>query len=361
MTAGYDGRQIVGMDLHRRRSVLVRMTAEGVRLGKARITNSPAALRAEIAKAGQRPAVVLEATYGWYWAADALAAAGAEVHLAHPLGVKAFTYRRTKNDELDARDLADLLRMGRLPEAWIAPAEVRDLRELTRYRAKLVSARTSAKDQVHAVLAKLGIPVTHSDLFGVGGGVWLDELAARVPQPYRGKVASLRSLIETYTDEIGLLEAVIADLLRGHAGYAAIQALPGIGPVLAAVIVAEIGDITRFAGPGQLGCWAGLTPRHRESDVKVARGHITKQGSKLLRWALIEAVQHQPAGSPIRAVKAAIIARRGEQARNIAKTAAARKLATLVFYGMRDGHIRALDTPALDTPALDTPAAAGAA
>ena len=104
------------------------------RLGTAKIANSPAELRREIARAGKSPRVVLEAAYGWYWAADTLEAAGAEVHLAHPLGVKAFTYRRVKNDERDAADLADLLRMGRLPEAWIAPPEVRDLRELTRYR-----------------------------------------------------------------------------------------------------------------------------------------------------------------------------------------------------------------------------------
>ncbi len=154
METAYDGRQVVGMDLHRRRSVLVRMTEDGRRLGMARITNSPAELRAQIARAGKCPRVALEATYGWYWAADTLAAAGAEVHLAHPLGVKAFTYRRVKNDERDCADLADLLRMGRLPEAWIAPAEVRELRELTRYRHKLVSLRTSCKDQVHAVLAK---------------------------------------------------------------------------------------------------------------------------------------------------------------------------------------------------------------
>jgi transposase len=134
MTEAYDGRQVVGMDLPRRRSVLVRMTADGKRLETARITNSAAELRREIAKAGEHPQVVLEATYGWYWAADELAAAGAEVHLAHPLGVKAFTYRRVKNDEKDAADLADLLRMGRLAEAWIAPSEVRELRELTRYR-----------------------------------------------------------------------------------------------------------------------------------------------------------------------------------------------------------------------------------
>jgi len=148
METAYDGRQIVGMDLHRRRPVLVRMTEDGRRLGMARIANSPAELRAEIARAGKSPKVVLEATYGWYWAADTLAAAGAEVHLAHPLGVKAFSYRRVKNDERDAADLADLLRMGRLPEAWIAPPEVRDLRELTRYRQKLVGLRTSCKDQV---------------------------------------------------------------------------------------------------------------------------------------------------------------------------------------------------------------------
>jgi transposase len=336
----YDGPQIVGMDLHRRRSVLVRMTPDGRRLGTSRITNSAAELRKEIAKAGTCPQVVLEATYGWYWAADALAAAGARVHLAHPLGVKAFTYRRVKNDEKDAADLADLLRMGRLPEAWIAPAEIRELRELTRYRIKLVQRLSGFKEQVHAVLAKLGIAVTCSDLFGVWGNAWLDSLA--LPQPYAGKVASLRRLAGELDTEITILNAVIADLLEHHDGYHAIQALPGIGPVLAAVIVAEIGDIRRFSRPGRLSSWAGLTPRHRESDLKVTRGHITKQGSPVLRWALVEAIQRQPAGSPVREVKDRIITRRGKQANNIAKTAAARYLLTCVFYAMRDGQARSL-------------------
>jgi transposase len=335
----YDGPQIVGMDLHRRRSVLVRMTPDGRRLDTARITNSPAKLRREIARAGEHPKVVLEATYGWYWAADTLAEAGAEVHLAHPLGVKAFSYRRVKNDEKDAADLADLLRMGRLAEAWISPPEIRELRELTRYRQKLVRARTSVKDQVHAVLAKLGIPVTCSDIFGVWGNTWLDSLP--LGQPYAGKVASLRKLAEELHSEITLLDTVIADLLEHHDGYRAIQALPGIGPVLAAVIVAETGDIRRFSSPARLCCWAGLTPRHRESDLKVARGHITKQGSPLLRWAVVEAIQRQPAG-PIRDVKDRIIARRGKEARSIAKTAAARHLLTCVFYAMRDGQARSL-------------------
>ena len=110
---------------------------------------------------------MLEATYGWYWAVDVLQDAGAQVHLAHPLGVKGFAYRRVKNDVRDAADLADLLRMSRLPEAWIAPPEVRARRELVRHRHKLVQLSTSIKAQVHAVLAKCGITVTVSDVFGV--------------------------------------------------------------------------------------------------------------------------------------------------------------------------------------------------
>jgi transposase len=344
MTEAYDGRQVVGMDLHRRRSVLVRMTMDGRKLETARIVNSPAALRAVIARAGDKPLVVVEATYGWYWAADTLEAAGAEVRLAHPLGVKAFSYRRVKNDERDCADLADLLRMGRLPEAWIAPPGVRALRELTRYRHKLVGQRTSCKDQVHAVLAKCGIPVTGSDIFGRGGGIWLDGLP--LPQPYAGKIASLRALIAVLDSEIARLEDQAAALLAGHAGYAAIRQLPGVGPVLGAVIAAEIGDITRFRTPGQLASWTGLTPRHYESDVKVIRGHVSKQGSRMLRWAVIEAIQHQPAGTRPQQVKEAIIARRGPEARNIAKTAAARQLLTLVFYAMRDGYLRRAIRPA---------------
>ena len=344
MDEGYDGRQVVGMDLHRRRSVLVRMRMDGRKLETARIENSPAALRAVIARAGKCPLVVVEATYGWYWAVDVLQAAGAEVHLAHPLGVKAFSYRRVKNDERDCADLADLLRLGRLPEAWIAPGPVRALREVTRFRHKLVQQRTSCKDQVHGVLAKSGVPVTHSDIFGRGGGLWLDQLV--LPAPYAGKVASLRALIAVLDGQVALAGEQAAGMLAGDRGYAAVRRLPGIGPVLGAVICAEIGDVTRFGRPGQLCSWAGLTPRHYESDTKVIRGHVSKQGSRALRWALCEAIQHQPPGTRPREVRDAIIARRGTDARNIAKTAAARILLTQVFYAMRDGHVRRATRPA---------------
>jgi transposase len=180
VSESYEGKQIVGIDLHRRRLVLVRMTEAGEALETVRISND---LRQVMARAGEHPEVVLEATYGWYWAADVLAELSASVHLAHPLGVKMFSYRRVKNDQRDAHDLADLLRMERLPQAWIAPPAVRGLRELVRHRAKLVAVRSSVKCQVHAVLAGAGVSVVMSDLFGVGGQQLLQRVALLVPIP----------------------------------------------------------------------------------------------------------------------------------------------------------------------------------
>ena len=188
------------------------------------------------------------------------------------------------------------------------------------------------------MLAKAGIPVTRTDIFGSGGGIWLDGLP--LPQPYAGKVASLRALIAVLDGEIARLEEQAAGMLAGNRGYIAIRQLPGTGPVPGAVITAEIGDITRFRTPGQLASWAGLTPRHYESGTRVIRGHVSRQGSRMLRWAATEAIQRQPAGTRPQQVKDAIITRRGAEARGIAKTAAARQMLTLVFYAMRDGHLR---------------------
>lgn len=200
MSELYSGRQFVGIDLHRRRSVIYRMTDQGDPLECIRISNDVEMLSTVMARAGEAPEVVLEATYGWYWAVDALRDLGAQVHLAHPLGVKAFEYRRVKNDERDARDLADLLRMGRLPEAWIAPPATRELRELVRHRAKLVGIRSNCKAQIHAVLAKCGIQVSMTDLFGLEGTELLDRL--QLPKPYAARIASLRRIITALDFEI---------------------------------------------------------------------------------------------------------------------------------------------------------------
>jgi transposase len=329
-------RQYVGIDFHRRRSVIVRKNAAGEKLGSVRVVNEPLAIAAAVAEAGPSPEVVIEATYGWYWIVDWLREQGATVHLANPSGLNWGT-RRVKNDERDAIDLIDMLRLGRLPEAWIAPPATRELRELVRYRAKLVALRSGLKAQVHAVMAKAGVLPSVSDMFCQAGNAQLDDM--QLGDAYAIRVGSLRDLIELYDREVTMLEAQIRSRLRGHVGYRAIQAINGIGPTMAAILVAEIGDVHRFRSAPALCSWAGLTPKHKESDTTVHRGQLTKQGSRLVRWAVVEGTVRYHGGGKLAADYRKIAERRGK---NKATVAIARKVLTLVYYGLRDGTIRCL-------------------
>jgi transposase len=329
------GEQYVGIDLHKRRSVIVRVDGEGNRLETTRIENSPAALLDAVGSAGVHPEVVVEATAGWYWVVDTLVESGASVHLAHPSALN-WGHRRVKNDQRDASDLVDMLRLDRLPESWIAPAPVRELRELVRYRHKLVQLRAGLKSQIQGVLTKRGAVLTRRKLWGVHGPLTLDELP--LEPSYRTRVDSLRRLIAALDGQVRGLEGDIADWLVDDVGYRAVQTIRGVGPVLGAVFVAEIGDIRRFAGPDRLCSWAGLTPRHRESDTTVHRGRITKMGSRLVRWAAVEAIS-RGRDTSVAELYARVAVRRGV---NVARVAAARKLLHLVYYGLRDGEIRCL-------------------
>jgi transposase len=172
---------------------------------------------------------------------------------------------------------------------------------------------------------------------GHRGAGFLDELA--LPDAYIIRIESLRDLVGAVDREKVMLERAIHQRLREHRGYQAIQRLEGVGPVLAAVFVAEIGDVGRFSEPAALCSWSGLTPKHRESDGKAHRGRTTKQGSRLVRWAAIEAISKMRGGPKLKIDYHRIADRRGI---NVARVAVARKLLTLVYYGLRDGEIRSL-------------------
>jgi transposase len=187
------------------------------------------------------------------------------------------------------------------------------------------------------VLAKEGVAVPMTDLFGVAGLKLLDHVA--LGRGFAIRVESLRDLVEILDREVTMLDREIHRRLRNDPRFGVLQLLPGIGPVFAAVLVTEIGDISRFSSPERLCSWAGLTPRHRESDTTVHRGSITKQGSRLVRWAVIEAVQRQGHSELLGEAMARVAERRG---RRIAKVAAARRLLSFVFYALRDGELRCL-------------------
>jgi transposase len=177
-------------------------------------------------------------------------------------------------------------------------------------------------------------------MFGPAGRRQLDQLD--LGRNFAIRVQSLRELIEHYDSQIVMLERDIHQHLKGDRGYRAVQAIKGVGPTIAAILVAEIGDVTRFPTPAHLCSWAGLTPKHHESDTKTRRGKISQQGSRLLRWALIEGISCYHGGDILKHSYRQIAKRRGV---NKARVAIARKVLTLAYYGLRDGEIRCLAKP----------------
>ena len=328
----------VGIDLHRRRSQVAVLDERGGELLSRRIVNDPAVFLELLEGIEGESRIALEATYGWEWLAELLEEAGYELHLAHPLRTRAIAAARVKTDAVDARTLAHLLRADLLPEAYIAPRELRDLRDLLRHRAALTQIRSALKNRVHALLAKHGVQHGYADLFGKGGGEFLAALELR--DPPRRRLESLLALIGDFDREIAEATREIDAQAKHDDRVEVLCQIRGIGRYTAMLVIAEVGDVARFGSARKLCAWAGLTPTIRSSDGKARLGHITKQGSRPLRWALVEAAQHTGRGTgPLRADFERIAKRRG---RKIAKVAVARKILTLCFYGLRDGEIRCL-------------------
>ena len=328
----------VGIDLHRKSSQLCALDESGEQLLSRRVVNEPEALLAVLDRLPGRPTVALEAGFGWEWLADLLDEQGLELHLAHPLRTRAIAAARVKTDAVDARTLAELLRGQLLPEAYVAPRELRQLRQLLRQRVCLTQLRTSLKNRVHALLAREGIQRRHSDLFGRAGRAFLAELPLRPPE--RARLDQLLRLIAAFDTEIAALAAEIDARARDDPRVQVLTQLPGIGRYTALLVIAELGDVGRFPSAAKACSYVGLVPRVRSSGERVRLGRISRQGPPYLRWALVEAAQQAARRpGPLRRRYERIARRRG---RNVAKVALARQLLTLCYYGLRDGEIRCL-------------------
>ncbi len=353
-----NGTRWVGIDLHRRRSFVTAIDEQGEVSLRRRITNDPDAFL-ELLGDPDGTHIALEATYGWEWLADLLGDAGFELHLAHPLRTRAIAAARVKTDAVDATMLAQLLRAGLLPEAYIAPRELRDVRELLRHRVTLVAMRSAIKNRVHAILARHGVIHQHADLFGKAGREFLATVELR-PAP-RQRIDSLLALVENFDREIDATAKEIDRQAKGDERVALLCQIHGIGRYTAMLIIAEIGDVRRFPTARHLCAWAGLTPTVRSSDGKARLGNISRQGSSILRWAVVEAATHVPTrGGPLREQFERIAKRRG---RKVARVAIARQILTLCYYGLRDGEIRCLQNSRPGEPheSLGDPASAESA
>jgi len=335
----------VGIDVHRKRSQVAVIDADGEVLANRNVPNGVEPILSVIGGLPAGTPAAFEAAFGWGWLVGLLEDYGFDPHLVHPLQCKAIASARLKNDKVDAAILAQLLRADLLPEAWIAPPPVRQLRALLRHRAQLVRLRTLLRNRIHAVLADHGQRPAGGCWSGPGRA-WLASLP--LPAVSREVVEDDLALIEALQQPIDRLDWEVHQRAKAEPAVKVLTQLPGVGPFTAMVILAETGDISRFGSARKLAAWAGLTPTVRGSDRTVRHGHISKQGSAWLRWILCEAAQTAKRHPDFAATYQAIARRRGKK---IATTAIARKLLARAWHLLTDAQITA---PQALTPAVPT-------
>jgi len=312
----------VGIDVHRKRSQVAVVTGDGKVQVNRNVVNGAEPVLKLIGGLPTGTPVAFEAAYGWGWLVELLEDYGFDPHLVHPLRCKAIASARLKNDRADAAILAQLLRA------------------LLRHRASLVRLGTGLRNRIHAVVADFGYDRTGSYWSGPGRG-WLAELG--LPAVSREIVTDCLAFIDALAPAVDRIDGELRQHARADPRVKVLTALPGVGQFTALVMLAEIGDITRFPSARKLASWAGLTPTVRGSDLAVRHGHISKQGSAWLRWVLNQAAQTAKRSPEFAATYAAITKRRGKK---IATTAIARKLLTRAYHLLATAHATQTSTPA---------------
>jgi transposase len=334
---------VMGLDQHRAQIAAEWIDTDTGELGRARI--SPA-LRGDVRRffkrfAGQPLEVALEATTGWRFVVEELRAIGADVHLAEPAETAARrgNKKRAKTDRADARHLRELLMIGRLPESWIPPDHLLDLRARVRLRHTLVDQRGEWQQRIQAVLYHHGFPQRNGLLTGENRA-WLEGLS--LPASAREQVAVALRMIDALDAQSAPITRELRFYARRQAGCRALMKHYGIGELTAVTILAELGDARRFSSSRHAVRYAGLDITVHQSDQRRAPGHLSRQGPPALRWALFEAAQaaRRP-GSPDRGYYDQAAERLGG---NRACLALARKLLKRSFHTLRelgDGGLQA--------------------
>ena len=336
----------VGIDVHRKRSQVAVIDAGGEVLASRNVPNGVETIVGVIGGLPPGTPAAFEAAFGWGWLLELLEDYGFGPHLVHPLQCKAIASARLKNDKAGAAILAQLLRADLLPEAWIAPPAVRQLRALLRHRAQLARLRTLLRNRIHAVLAGHGHDRPAGCWTGPGRA-WLAAL--ELPAVSREVIEDDLALIGALQAPAGRLDWEVHQQARSGPRVKVLTQLPGAGPLTALVILAEVGDITRFGSARKLAAWAGLTPTVRGPDRTVRHGHISKQGPAWLRWILCEAAQTAKRSPQFAASYQELARRRGKK---IATTAIARKLLTRAWHLLTEAeHAAAGRQAAISPPA----------
>lgn len=276
--------------------------------------------------------VAVESTMNWIPFYENLESLKIDVSLSNPLQTKAIASARIKNDKVDSKVLADLLRTNLLPRAYIQPQKIRDLKELVRERANFVEMRTKIKNKIHSVLFKTNHRHTFTNLYGKSGMAWLKSLELR--DVYRQEIDRYLDTLNHLNEQINEISTIIEKTAKLDFDCQLLMTIPGISYFSALMIKSEIGDIARFSSASKLCAYAGLIPSTYASADKIRTGRITKRGSKWLRMTLINVVtsgfrNHNRVGAYYKKLKKS-------KGTGKAKVAAARKLCSIIFAILND-------------------------
>lgn len=323
----------VGMDIHKNYSSVAVIDEQGALVDRRRVSHR---YREELTRYfnqfSSKTQVVMEATCGWSWLSELLQDLGLEVKLANPSKVRIIAESQIKTDKVDALALAQLLRTNFLPESYLAPKEQREARDLLRYRISLVHLRSGIKNRVHALLIRLGIYHSFSDLFGKRGRRFLSSL--ELSPVHQRSLDGYLCLIDVINKLIGEAEVEIRKVVKESEDGQHLLSAPGIGFILAYLTLVEIGDIFRFSSAKKLCSYGGLVPSVRQSGAKSYHGHISKKANRYLQWGMIEAAQKAKVIDPFLRVKAEKIQRK--KGASVATAAVARHLLVAVYHILKE-------------------------
>jgi len=284
----------IGIDVHKKICVACIKDEGGTTLTEIKFSNNKEGFNHLFSVVGEKKARAVMESTGNYWLQlyDALEAQGIEVILANPRKTRVIAESNLKTDSVDAAMLADLLRANLIAPCYVPPPEVRDIRALIRERMSLKKECTRVKNRIHSLLAKHELPpFPGSDLFGKKGLQWLEDQKEHLLSVdwiiLEIELVRLKTLV-------GLIEKIngdIAVIAQQTEEVSLLMTITGVDYYTALLFTSEIGDIHRFSSSSKLSSWIGLVPRVHQSADTYYHGRITKQGSPLVRWALIQAAQ----------------------------------------------------------------------
>jgi transposase len=324
----------VGLDLHKRYITARALDGGGEVIAEVRRMPVSIDTLGDFLAAFTGPVTVaMEATLYWQWLHDHLEALGHTVRVADARQVKLIWQARSKTDPIDARKLAELVRVNLFPAIWIPDRDTRRRRQLLHGRAFLVRQCTQIKNRIHGRLTTENLLFPHSDLYGRAGRAWLNTIG--LSPVLRGEVDRLLRLHDAVSSEINQLDNEVRRLRRDHPMIEPLHTIPGVGLFGALFLVAEIGTIERFRSSHQLAAYAGLVPTTRSSGGKTTHGSVGHASNRWLKWILVEIVQTlKQAPGPVDDQYRRLVRAKGKPK---ATTAAARKLCCYIYWMWKDG------------------------